>query len=44
MFDEDNILEEHESPSDTPTKWQYMVEHNYLQTEIVRCEFAIQII
>lgn len=28
MFDEDNILNEHESPSDNPTKWQYMVEHN----------------
>ena len=28
MYDEDNILNEHESPSDNPTKWQYMVEHN----------------
>ena len=28
MFDEDNILEEHESPSDNPTKWQYMVKNN----------------
>ena len=28
MFDEDNILEEHQSPSDSPTKWQHMVEHN----------------
>lgn len=28
MFDEDNILEEHESPSDDPTKWQYMVKNN----------------
>lgn len=28
MFDEDNILDEHESPSDNPTKWQYMIEHN----------------
>lgn len=28
MFDEDNILEEHESPSDNPLKWQYMVKNN----------------
>lgn len=28
MFDEDNILEEHQSPSDSPDKWQHMVEHN----------------
>ena len=28
IFDEDNILGDHESPSDNPTKWQYMVEHN----------------
>lgn len=28
MFDEDKILNEHESPSDNPTKWQYMVDHN----------------
>ena len=28
MFDEDNILNEHESPSDNPTKWQYMIENN----------------
>lgn len=28
MFDEDNILEEHESPSDNPAKWQYMVKNN----------------
>lgn len=28
MFDEDNILEEHESPSDDPMKWQYMVKNN----------------
>ena len=28
MYDEDNILSEHESPSDNPAKWQYMVEHN----------------
>ena len=28
MFDEDNILEEHESPSDNPTKWQYMIKNN----------------
>lgn len=28
MFDEDNILGDHESPSDNPTKWQYMVENN----------------
>lgn len=28
MFDEDKILDEHESPSDNPAKWQYMVEHN----------------
>lgn len=28
MFDEDNILEEHESPSDNPTKWQRLVDNN----------------
>ena len=28
IYDEDNVLNEHESPSDNPTKWQYMVEHN----------------
>lgn len=28
MFDEDKILEENESPSDNPTKWQHMVENN----------------
>lgn len=28
MFDEDNILEEHESPSDDPSKWQYMIKNN----------------
>lgn len=28
MFDEDNILEEHESPSDNPTKWQRLVKNN----------------
>ena len=28
MYDEDNILNEHESPSDNPTNWQYMIEHN----------------
>ena len=28
MFDEDNILDEHESPSDNPTKWQRLVDNN----------------
>lgn len=28
MFDEDDILDKKESPSDNPSKWQYMVEHN----------------
>jgi DNA primase len=28
MFDEDKILNEHESPSDTPIKWQHMVKNN----------------
>lgn len=28
MFDEENILNDHESPSDDPYKWNYMVKHN----------------
>lgn len=28
MFDEDDILNGKESPSDNPKKWKYMVEHN----------------
>lgn len=28
VFDEDNILDEKESPSDNPYKWQHMVENN----------------
>lgn len=28
MFDEDDILNGKESPSDNPEKWKYMVEHN----------------
>lgn len=28
MYDEDNILNEHESPSDSSIKWQYMVKNN----------------
>ena len=28
IFDEDNILNDHESPSDNPDKWQYMIKHN----------------
>lgn len=28
IYDEDNILDEKESPSDNPKKWQYMVSHN----------------
>lgn len=28
MFDEDNVLQEKESPSDKPTNWKHMVENN----------------
>lgn len=28
MYDEDNILDEKESPSDNPEKWEYMVKNN----------------
>lgn len=28
MFDEDNILDEKESPTDDPIKWRYLVENN----------------
>lgn len=28
MFDEENILKDHESPSDDSYKWQYLVKHN----------------
>ena len=28
MYDEDNLLEGHESPSDNPKKWQHLVEKN----------------
>lgn len=28
MFDENNILKEHESPSDDPVKWKYMIDNN----------------
>ena len=28
MFDEDEILQEHESPSDTPENWAHMKKHN----------------
>lgn len=28
MFDENNILKEHESPSDDPMKWKYLEENN----------------
>lgn len=28
MFDEDNILQEKESPTDNPTNWKHLVENN----------------
>ena len=28
IYDEDNILNNHESPSDDPIKWQHLVKHN----------------
>jgi DNA primase len=28
MFDEDNILDEKESPTDDPIKWKHLVENN----------------
>ena len=28
MFDEDNILNEKESPTDNPKNWEYMVKNN----------------
>ena len=28
MFDEDNILDEKESPTDNPIKWRHLVENN----------------
>ena len=28
IYDEDNILNEHESPSDEPLKWEHLIKRN----------------
>ena len=31
IVDRDNILDEKESPSDNPDKWQHLIKHNVYQ-------------